>query len=173
MNSRSVGRILKGWKRYPALHSPVCVCLRALRRPEDEKARVQASGTYCEDGKVKDSKYAFRGLTSSDVVDDKSEVACFAASLSVHDLLSVGGASGREGFARTMPKSEKFERPRRADGSWSVGEERVGGALVQGVASSCNAIVSSMLASPQGASEQYIWSVTSSRMVNGCRSDVH
>jgi hypothetical protein len=44
----------------------------------------------------------------------------------------------------------------------------VGGVLVHGVASSCAAIVSSMLASPQGASEQYIWMDTSSRIVNGC-----
>ena len=107
-----------------------------------------------------------------EVIEDKSEVACFTTSLSVHDLLSVGGASGREGFARTMPRREKFERPLRAEGSWSAVEERVGGALTQGVASSCRAMVSSMLASPQGASEQYMWRVMSSRMVNGCCSDV-
>ena len=106
-------------------------------------------------------------------MDDKSEVVCFAASLSEQDLLSVGGASGREGFARTMPRREKFERPLRAEGSWSAVEARVGGALVQGVASSWRAMVSSILASPQGASEQYMWRVTSSRMVKGCCSDTH
>jgi hypothetical protein len=97
-------------------------------------------------------------------------MACLTASLSVQDLLSVGGASGREGFARTMPKREKFDRPRSAEGSVSStgidAEERVGGALVHGVASSCAAMMSSMLASPQGASEQYMWIETSSRMVN-------
>lgn len=87
-------------------------------------------------------------------------MACFTASLSVQDLLSVGGASGREGFARTTPKREKLDRPRSAEASPSSPEcgveERVGGVLVHGVASSCAAIVSSMLASPQGASEQYM-----------------
>jgi hypothetical protein len=44
---------------------------------------------------------------------------------------------------------------------------RVRGALVHGVASSWAAMVSSMLASPQGASEQYMWMDTSSRIVKG------
>lgn len=123
------------------------------------------------------SIYAFLGNIKSDVVDESSETACLRASLSVQDLLSVGGASGREGLQRTAPRWEKLERPLRGAGAFSSrlrvsGEidDTVGGGLVQGVASSWADIVSSMLASPQGASEQYIWTLTFERMANGCCS---
>lgn len=43
----------------------------------------------------------------------------------------------------------------------------MGGGEVQGVASSWAAITSSMLASPQGASEQYMWISTSSLILKG------
>ena len=43
----------------------------------------------------------------------------------------------------------------------------VGGAEVQGVESAWDDMVSSMLASPQGASEQYMWMVTSGGRVKG------
>lgn len=123
-----------------------------------------------------------------EVVEERRERDCLRVSLSVQDLLRVGGASGREGLARTTPRWEKFERPRRALGPMSssvspvvcpgglsdcgddatVASWRVGGGLVHGVASACAAIVSSMLASPQGASEQYMWIDTSSGIVNSC-----
>lgn len=86
--------------------------------------------------------YAFRGDTKVDVTEERIDVACFTVSLSVQDLLSVGGASGREGLQRTAPRREKLERPLSAPVP-SAGEseplrvdEMVGGALVQGVASS-------------------------------------
>lgn len=121
-------------------------------------------------------------------MEERRESDCLRVSLSVQDLLRVGGASGREGLARTTPRWEKFERPRRAlssmcsaespvvcpgvlgdcGGDTAVASWRVGGGLVHGVASSCAAMVSSMLASPQGASEQYMWIDTSSGIVNSC-----
>lgn len=123
------------------------------------------------------SIYAFRGDIKSDVVDERSETACLSATLSVQDLLSVGGASGREGLQRTAPRWEKLERPLRGAASFSFilvefGEidDTVGGGLVHGVASSWADMVSSMLASPQGASEQYMWILTFSWMVNGWNS---
>ena len=110
---------------------------------------------------------------SSETVDESSDVACLSASLSVQDLLSVGGASGLDGLQRTAPRREKLERPRRAPGFSSVSpnceeaDVMVGGALVHGVASSWASMISSMLASPQGASEQYMWICTPSWMVKG------
>lgn len=81
--------------------------------------------------------YAFFGDIIADVTEERSDVACFRASLSVQDLLRVGGASGREGLQRTAPRREKLERPRSAPTPSDPGsEEMVGGALVQGVASS-------------------------------------
>lgn len=120
--------------------------------------------------------YAFLGEIRAEVTDERTDVPCFRASLSVQDLLSVRGASGREGLRRTEPRWEKLERPRRAEieaSRWTSGRldryselsvlalsmkdaEMVGGALVHGVASSCASMTSSMLASPQGASEQYM-----------------
>lgn len=120
--------------------------------------------------------YAFLGDIRSDVTDERREVACFRVSLSVQDLLSVGGASGRDGLQRTAPRREKFERPRSVPvPSSEIPDpievvEMVGGALVHGVASSWASMVSSMLASPHGASEQYIWICTSSQIVKGCGS---
>ena len=71
---------------------------------------------------------------------------CESASLSVQDLESVGGASGREGFRRTAPRCEKCVRPLRADmvaergvvevSETEEAEETVGAGEVQGVASS-------------------------------------
>ena len=117
--------------------------------------------------------YAFRGDIKTDVTEARREVACFRVSLSVQDLLSVGGASGREGLQRTAPRREKLDRPRNApapsmgDSEPSEADDMVGGALAHGVASSWASMVSSMLASPQGASEQYMCICTSSRMVKG------
>lgn len=79
------------------------------------------------------------------------------------------------------PRWEKLARPRRADGGISSGiveggeVERVleeaaataGGVVGHGVASSWFSMTSSILASPQGASEQYMCIETSSRMVKG------
>jgi hypothetical protein len=125
--------------------------------------------------------YAFRGETRAEVTEDRREVACLRASLSVQDLLSVGGASDRDGLQRTAPRWEKLARPRRADATddgdcsppsiISEGNSTtVGGTLVHGVASSWASMTSSMLASPHGASEQYMWIWTSSRMAKGCCS---
>lgn len=61
-------------------------------------ARVHAVGTYWDAGRTRELIYAFFGLMRREVVDDKRDVACVKASLSVQDLLSVGGASGREGL---------------------------------------------------------------------------
>jgi len=72
-------------------------------------------------------------------------VTCFNANLSEQLLLMVTGASGRAGFLRTIPKRSKWPRPIMSSGF----DE--GAALGHGVASSCDAIVSSMDASPQGA----------------------
>jgi hypothetical protein len=94
--------------------------------------------------------YAFRGLNKVDVNDERSEVACLRASLSVQDFDRVGRASGREGLRRRRPRWEKLLRPRRADTAFSIDDESelevalrscevadmVGGALVHGVASS-------------------------------------
>jgi len=44
-------------------------------------------------------------------MEERREVHCLSASLSEQDFESVGGASGREGFRRTMPRFEKYERP--------------------------------------------------------------
>lgn len=119
--------------------------------------------------------YAFLGLINVEVCVERSEVACLRASLSVQDLLRVGGASGREGLRRTEPRWEKLERPRRADGvvassNSEADDDRVdivGGGLVHGVESSWASMTNSMLASPQGASEQYMWIRTFSWIVNG------
>jgi hypothetical protein len=99
------------------------------------------------------------------------------ASLSVHDLLNVDGASGREGLQRTAPRCEKCERPRiiEAEGiiTGSVLSElndTIDAGVVQGVASSCLSITSSILASPHGASEQYMKMLTSSLIVKGWNS---
>ena len=58
--------------------------------------------------------YAFLGDIIVEATEERSDVACFRASLSVQDLLRVGGASGREGLQRTAPRREKLERPRSA-----------------------------------------------------------
>lgn len=90
---------------------------------------------------------------------ERREVACFIVSLSEQDFERVGGASGREGLQRTAPRRSKFERPRRADGIPELEVDElvtVAGGVVQGVASGWADMVSSMLASPQGASEQYM-----------------
>lgn len=97
------------------------------------------------------------------------------ASLSVQDFENVIGASGREGLHRTRPRWEKWERPLRADGTGLSGvdwaEETVGMGEVQGVASSWRDMVSSMLASPQGTSEQYMWIWRSSLRAKGWGSE--
>lgn len=112
--------------------------------------------------------YAFWGEMRREGRDERMEVAWVRVSLSVQDLLRVGGASGREGLQRTAPRFPKCERPRRApipvpscsatsmsSRSLDVDETMASGD-VQGVASSCRSMTSSILASPQGASEQYM-----------------
>jgi hypothetical protein len=130
---------------------------------------------------MREDKYALRGAISSDVRDDSSDVHCVSASLSVQDFDNVGGASGLEGFRRTAPRCPKCERPRSANGAdesssaeiavlpfvWEDELKIVGAGLVQGEASSCASMISSILASPHGASEQYIWICTSSLSWNG------
>jgi hypothetical protein len=58
-------------------------------------ARSQASGTYCDDGKMSLSMYMFSGDISSDAGEESKDVHCFIASLSEHDFESVGGLSIR------------------------------------------------------------------------------
>lgn len=83
--------------------------------------------------------------------EERRLVACFRASLSVQDLESVGGASGREGLRRTVPREEKWPRPRRVGVDEEGEVERGGsGGGSHGVASVWAAIMSSMLASPPG-----------------------
>lgn len=87
------------------------------------------------------------------------------ASLSEQDFESVGGASGREGLRRTRPNSWKFARPGSSifvfDSLYSGSRVEMAGESSHGVGSSCAAMVSSILASPQGASEQYMKSLIS------------
>ena len=112
------------------------------------------------------------GEMSRDVIDERSEVHCLRAILSEQDLDSVGGASGREGFRRTVPSSEKNPLPYKIgcsgdavlNGSGVEVEESGGdevvktsaavpfevGGISQGVESSWAAMVSSILASPPG-----------------------
>lgn len=44
---------------------------------------------------------------SKEVMDESRDVHCFKPSLSEQDFERVGGASGREGFRRTIPRAEK------------------------------------------------------------------
>jgi hypothetical protein len=105
-----------------------------------------------------------------DMMEERREVHCLRDSLSEQDFERVGGASGREGLRRTVPRAEKKALPcrvwRERDVVWfeSVVEiEGSGGVEVaatssmvpfevggssHGVESSWEAIVSSMLASP-------------------------
>jgi hypothetical protein len=55
------------------------------------------------------------GEIRREVRELRREVLCLRASLSEQDLESVGGASGRDGLRRTMPRAEKYPRP------WSSG----------------------------------------------------
>jgi hypothetical protein len=97
---------------------------------------------------------------SRDTGLESSEVQVFRASLSEQDFESVGGASGREGLRRVVPRREKWDRPGR-EGKGVRDEE--GGRLwfdeggneckegrAHGVGSGWAAMVSSMLASPPG-----------------------
>lgn len=107
---------------------------------------------------------------------------CLRASLSEHDFDSVGGASGRAGLRRTTPRWEKHARPSRRRSGVAEEEDELklsalatafrsircgGSGDSHGEASSCADMVSSMEASPQGASEQYICMVTSSLQMKG------
>ena len=76
-------------------------------------------------------------------------VHCFRANLSEQLFEKEAGASERAGLRRTMPSWSKYPRPSSPSGS--------GMSRVQGLSSSWAAMVSSMLASPHGASEVYMW----------------
>lgn len=98
-------------------------------------------------------------MTSSATGDSSRDTHWRNESLSLHDLESVGGESARPGLVRTLPREEKKPRPRRSCIVPAVegeGEVEGGGnaGRVQGVASSWDDIVSSMLPSPQGASDE-------------------
>lgn len=87
--------------------------------------------------------------------------------LSEHDLDKLGGASPLPGLRRTTPSWEKYPRPGR-EGSLFPGVVLSDGeGISQGEASACAAMMSSMLASPQGASEQYIWRVREGFQMKG------
>ena len=121
--------------------------------------------------------YAFVGETKIEVAEESSDKHCFKASLSEQDFESVGGLSALAsspqsltssaeriylpGFRLTTPNCAKDPRPSRGDcngSSWK--------GIGQGVASFCASITNSMLASPQGASEQYMMILRSSNIVN-------
>lgn len=131
--------------------------------------------------------YALSGETRSDGKEERRDVHCLRASLSEHDLERVGGLSARavlalatiferveymylgnlQGFLLTKPSWEKDPRPNSPGGESSL--DTVTG---QGVASSCASITNSMLASPHGASEQYIMILDPSWRINGCCPEV-
>lgn len=111
------------------------------------------------------ARYAFLvGATSKDAGNDNRDVICLRASLSEQDLLSVDSASARDGLRRTTPRTEKWARPSRSLDEISL--DALGCSLSfdavcpagssQGVGSSCEAMQSSILASPHGAQVQYI-----------------
>lgn len=81
-------------------------------RPAVLKARVVAVGTCWDSGSTRVLRYAFRGSRRSAAVAFRREVHCFRAILSVHDLLRVGGASGRADMRRLLIRY----RPRHARG---------------------------------------------------------
>ena len=70
------------------------------------------------------------------------------------------------GFRRTMPSCEKYPLPSSFASSRLLSAAELAGSA-HGVASFCASIMSSMLASPHGASEQYMCSFRSSRRVKG------
>ena len=94
-NSRLVVVTSKGWKRYPSGQFSLTLEERADIRPAGVKARTVATLTCCDAGSVIDLRYARSGCISSEVAAFKTEVHCFSVSLSVQDLLSDIGASGR------------------------------------------------------------------------------
>jgi len=155
-NSLLVDLMTKGLNAYPPVH---VVSDTPAIRPERLNARSHAAGTYCDSGSTSVSIYTLLGEINSDVMLDRSDVACMSASLSVQDLLSVMGASGREGLQRTAPRRSKLERPRSAEDlvGFGVTGSMVRAGFVHGVESSWAAMMSSMLESPHGASEQYMW----------------
>jgi hypothetical protein len=106
-------------------------------------------------------RYTPEGETKREESDERREVHCLRAILSEQDFEREGGASPRAGFRRTTPRWEKKARPGRAvlEGAVMASEGSEVG-ISQGDASSWAAMMSSMEASPQGASEQYMWRVT-------------
>jgi len=116
-NSRLVGATLNSFHLYPPPHVPIISSETPFIRPERLNARSHAALTNCDSGSTNVLIYAFRGETRSDVVADKREKAWRRASLSVQDFERVGGASGREGLRRTVPRRSKFARPRSAAAS--------------------------------------------------------
>ena len=77
------------------------------RRPEGENARVHAEAEYWDEGMVRDVRYRLAGEMRREVMEERREVLCLRESLSEQDFESVGGASGREGLRRTVPREEK------------------------------------------------------------------
>lgn len=120
LNSREVGRTVKDLKTYPFPHSDTVGSESLENRPEALKARVQASSTYWLCGRMSEVSRAFAEEMKREVREERRDVHCVRASLSVHDFERVGGASGLEGFKRTAPSRPKCERPRRPVASGGV-----------------------------------------------------
>lgn len=122
---------------------------------------------HCVRGSTNSCKYAFPGWMSKLDREESIDVHSLIENLSLQDFDNVSGASAREGLRRTMPSSEKYPLPFiTCDGSHSSE------AIVHGVASSWELMTSSMLASPQGASEEYMKIFTPSLMAKGWKLDV-
>ena len=103
-NSRLEVFISKGLKEYPFCQS-VRISFAIL--PLAENARVHPSSEHWDSGSITDERYALDGDMRTEVIDESRDVHCFNAILSEQDFETVGGASGRDGFRRTMPSAEK------------------------------------------------------------------
>ena len=108
-NSRLVVVTSKGWKRYPGGQFSLTSGGRADIRPAGVKARTVATCTYCDAGSMIDLMYARSGRISNEAAAFKTEVHCFSVSLSVQDLLSDIGASGRATHSENASKVRRLE----------------------------------------------------------------
>lgn len=82
---------------------------RGAIRPSALKARRQATSEYLSAGRMREERYAFGIVEEMKryVGKESRLVNCLRVSLSLHDLLRVVGASGREGLRRRIPREEK------------------------------------------------------------------